>query len=80
MKSQFNYITDFKAGLTLAMPATLVIKPLSVRVIALIYSSILAASSPASPFIHWDTFSNKIFQKGQVMYKPPDTEMDTIWS
>lgn len=37
VKSQFNYITDFKVGLTLAMPATVVIKLLSVRVSALIY-------------------------------------------
>ena len=60
------------------MPATLVIKLLSVTVIALIYSSTLAAASLASPFIYWDTFKKKIFQKGQVRYKPAATEMDKM--
>lgn len=49
MKSQFNYITDFKAGLTSTVSATLLIKLLSVRVMALIYPSVLAAAKPCFP-------------------------------
>lgn len=49
VKSQFNYITDFKAGLTSAVSAALVIKLLSVRLTALIYSSVLAAAKPCFP-------------------------------
>lgn len=78
VKSQFNYITDFKAGSTLAMPATLVIKLLSVRVIALIYSSILAAASPISRSLTEILFKRKYFKNGQVRYKPAHTGADTI--
>lgn len=49
VKSQFNYLTDLKACLTSAVSATLVIKLLSVRVMALIYSSVLAAAKPCLP-------------------------------
>lgn len=73
----FNYTADYKAGLTPAMPATLVIKLLSVRVVALIYSFWLQQAQ-FPPSFTGILFEEKIFQKVQVRYKPAEREVDTI--